>query len=109
VPDTVEPERHAVVAQALAKLRQTWDRECPSFQADLGPLKAQLGLSGADQAFGLRFHYIDGVDGFFYFHARAKAGANCTEITGAEYDDAELATVKRQGRFRDARERARIL
>lgn len=109
VPDDVTPERRAAVGEALGALRQTWASERPYFQADLGLLKGRLGLHGADQAFGMRFHYVDGVDGYFYFHAKAHAGTHCIEISADEFAAAELAAVKRQGRRHDARERARIL
>lgn len=109
LPESVTPERTPAVGEQLGALRLKWVSERPYFQADLGPLKTLLGLAGVDEAQGLRFHYVDGLDGCFYFHAHAQAGNHCTEITEAEFFAAELRVVQRQGRHTDARERARIL
>ncbi|APQ14621.1 hypothetical protein BJP27_24555 (plasmid) [Pseudomonas oryzihabitans] len=109
LPEGLAPEEQDDVRQALGALRQRWACERPYFQADLAPLKTLLGFKGVDQVFGMRFHYIDGTDGWFYFHASAQVAAHCVEITQGEYEQAELAAVQRLGRRHDARERARIL
>lgn len=108
-PESVTLERLSDVRERLGALRLKWATERPYFQADLGPLTTLLGIHGADKSIGTGFHYVDGVDGYFYFHARAQVGNNCSEITKAEYACAELSAVQRQGRHTDARERARIL
>ncbi|SER36486.1 MULTISPECIES: hypothetical protein [Pseudomonas] len=98
------PGRDDEVMEDIEVLRGRWVHNAPYFEADMTPLLATLGIDLHSTSAGHGLHWFDGLDGYFYFHARTAADACCIEILGSEYraaEDARMASEtdqRQQGR-----------